>query len=58
MSKSQLFRKIAKLETIQDHLLTELAYLDNLMKAIGFDGGLATVKAVAQELATQNAEQN
>jgi hypothetical protein len=53
MTKQQLQRKIARMETVQDHLLTELHYLDQLMKMIGFEGGLAAVKAIGEELAIQ-----
>ena len=45
-----LYKKIAQLETEQDHLLTEVNYIDSLLCAMGFDHGLATVKAVAEDL--------
>ena len=50
MKKAELESKIARLETICDHLLTEVGYVDNLMRLVGFAGGLETVKATAKEL--------
>jgi len=50
MKKMDLQKKIARLETLCDHLLTELGYVDNLMRLVGFSGGLETVKLTAKEL--------
>lgn len=50
MKKIELQKKIARLETLCDHLLTELGYVDNLMRLVGFSGGLAMVKLTAKEL--------
>jgi len=50
MQNSDLQKKIARLETLCDHLMTELGYIDNLMKSVGFAGGLETVKHIAKEL--------
>jgi hypothetical protein len=50
MTKAQLQRKIAQLESRQDHLLTELEELDVMLRAVGFDEGLKTLKEAAQEL--------
>lgn len=50
MTKIQLLRKIARLESINDQLRTEVAYVDHLMRLIGFSGGLVTVKATASEI--------
>lgn len=50
MKKTDLQKKIARLETLCDHLLTELGYVDNLMRLVGFSGGLETVKLTAKEL--------
>jgi hypothetical protein len=49
-NKDQLMRKLAKLETMNDQLITELAYVDHLMRSVGFANGLETVKATALEL--------
>jgi len=50
MSSHELRTKVAKLESINDLLQTELDHIDSLMKAIGFKHGLATVKAAADEI--------
>jgi hypothetical protein len=50
MSKKQLEQKIAFLESINDQLSTEVTYIDQLMKLIGFAGGVDTVKATATEI--------
>ena len=50
MTKKDLIKKVAQLESVNDHLLTELGYVDRLMRLVGFAGGLETVKLTAQEL--------
>lgn len=50
MTKTDLLKKVAHLESLNDHLVTELGYVDNLMRLVGFAGGLETVKVTAQEL--------
>ncbi|HEX4839670.1 MAG TPA: hypothetical protein VFU89_04430 [Rhabdochlamydiaceae bacterium] len=50
MEKEKMLKRISELETINDQLLTELNYLDQLLKQIGFEQGLITLKAAAQEL--------
>lgn len=50
MTKSQLLKKIAYLESVNDQLSTEVTYVDHLMRLIGFSEGLVTVKATAQEI--------
>lgn len=50
MTKTQLERKIALLESINDQLVTEVDYVDKLMRLIGFSDGLRTIKSTAQEL--------
>ena len=50
MTKAQLLKKIAILESVNDQLSTEVSYVDQLMRMIGFSGGLATVKATASEI--------
>jgi hypothetical protein len=49
-TKTQLLKKIAYLESINDQLITEVGYVDHLMRVIGFSNGLATIKATAQEI--------
>jgi len=53
MTKLQLLKKIALLESVNDQLSTEVSYLDRLMRSMGFAEGLATVKATAQEILDQ-----
>lgn len=50
MTKAQLMKKIAVLESVNDQLLTEVGYVDHLMKLLGFSEGLSTVKATAKEI--------
>ena len=50
MTKAQLLKRIAFLESVNDQLSTEVAYVDHLMRLIGFSEGLVTVKATAQEI--------
>jgi hypothetical protein len=50
MTKADLLKKMAYLESVNDHLITELDYIDNLMRLVGFLGGLETVKLTAKEL--------
>lgn len=57
MNKTQLSKKIARLEFVHDQLETELEYVDNLLKSVGFPRGLASAKEVAIEL-LENPEAN
>lgn len=50
MTKTQLLKRIAYLESVNDQLSTEVTYVDHLMRLIGFSEGLITVKATAQEI--------
>lgn len=50
MTKAQLLKKIALLESINDQLATEVSYVDELMKMVGFADGLITIKATAHEI--------
>ena len=50
MTKAQLLKKIAYLESLNDQLSTEVVYVDQLMRMIGFSDGLITVKATAKEI--------
>lgn len=50
MTKDELIKKIAALESINDQLYSELVDVDRLMRLVGFEGGLETVKLTAQEL--------
>ncbi len=50
MTKAQLLRKVAILESINDQLSTEISYVDHLMRLVGFAGGIGTIKATAEEI--------
>lgn len=50
MQFEDLKKQISKLETINDQLQAELHSLDELLKTIGFDEGIATLKSAAHEL--------
>lgn len=50
MTKAELIKKIAILESVNDQMYSELCDVDRLMRLVGFDGGLETVKQTAQEL--------
>ena len=50
MKKKDLLNKIARLESVNDQLASEIAYLDYLTRKIGFERGLTSLKSAAQEL--------
>jgi hypothetical protein len=54
MTKDQLKKKIAQLESMNDQLETEFYYLDDLLKSIGFPRGLTSAKEVAIEILEQS----
>lgn len=43
-------KKIAKLESFNDFLQTELAYLDQILRECGFPEGVASLKETVEEL--------
>lgn len=47
---NEILNKIAILESINDHLHSELTYFDELLKAVGFEEGISSVKSAAAEL--------
>ena len=53
MDDKLLKSQLAKLESENDQLMTELAYLDDLLKSVGFPRGLASVKDTAKEILNQ-----
>lgn len=57
MNKTQLQQKIARLEFVHDQLETELTYVDDLLKSVGFPRGLESAKEVAIELLEQSGSQ-
>ncbi len=50
MTKAELQKRIAQLETMNDQLLTEVQYIDQMMRMVGFTNGIETVKATAKEI--------
>lgn len=43
-------QKIAYLEFVNDQLISEIHYVDQLLRIIGFPEGLATIKNAAKEV--------
>jgi hypothetical protein len=58
MTKTELIKKIALLESVNDQLYSELVDVDRLMRLVGFEGGLETVKLTAQELYNSEHEED
>jgi len=56
MTKAQLTKKMAMLESINDQLMTEVSYVDNLVRLLGFSEGLKTIKATAEDLLANEQE--
>ncbi|NNM44245.1 MAG: hypothetical protein HKM07_07885 [Chlamydiae bacterium] len=57
MSQEDLIKKISELESINDQLTTEIRYLDQLLRTIGFEQGLKTLKFAALEIIEQDKQQ-
>ena len=49
-TREDLIRRISELESINDQLLTEVRNLDELLRKVGFEDGLKTLKFAAHEL--------
>jgi hypothetical protein len=49
-----LNKKVAALETLVDHLKTELFYLNKILVECGFSEGIATLKMSVEELLKEN----
>jgi len=50
VDEEQLLRKMSELESMNDQLQAEIRYLDNILKDVGFEEGLKTLKVAAEEL--------
>lgn len=48
--QNTLEKRVAYLEFVNDQLLSEIQYVDQLLKLIGFPDGLETIKSAAQEV--------
>ena len=49
MTKEQLEQKLARLESINDQLMSEITTIDGMMRIIGFTNGLASLKETGEE---------
>lgn len=54
MTREQMLKRISELESINDQLLTEIRYLDQLLREVGFEDGLKTLKSAAREMIEQD----
>lgn len=54
MEQEKMLKRISELESMNDQLLTEIRYLDQLLKQVGFEEGLKTLKFAAKELIEQD----
>jgi hypothetical protein len=52
--RDSLLKRISELESLNDQLLSEIRYLDELMREIGFEEGLKTLKLAAHEILEQD----
>ena len=50
MEQEKMLKRISELETLNDQLVAEINYLDTLLRRVGFENGLLTLKMAAQEL--------
>jgi hypothetical protein len=55
-NEKALLDKIAYLESINDQLITEIKYVDNLLRRAGFTEGLKTLKTAAIEMIRREEE--
>lgn len=54
---NQLKHRISELESLNDQLIAEMRYLDELLKEVGFENGLSTLKFAALELLEQDQQE-
>lgn len=50
MKKKELINTIARLESLNDQLIAELQYINEIMIKLGFTNGIKTLKSAAEEL--------
>jgi len=58
MTEDELLERIAQLEFQNDQLISEMQYIDTLLRKIGFANGLQSVKEAARELAGDEGQSN
>lgn len=56
MDPKKFEKKIAKLESENDQLIAEFAHLDSLLKKLGFEDGIITLKEAANEMLDRRSE--
>ncbi|MBM3197842.1 MAG: hypothetical protein FJZ58_01125 [Chlamydiae bacterium] len=52
--KEKLRTTISELESLNDQLISELRFLDELLRKVGFSEGLKTLKNAAEDLIRQD----
>lgn len=52
--EEELKRRISELESINDQLTAEIRYLDKILRELGFEEGLTTLKWAALEMLEQD----
>ena len=50
MKNKKLNKKVAYLEFVNDQLMAEIKDVDNLLRQVGFPGGLETIKLAAKDI--------
>jgi len=50
MQEQQLQKQLAKTEFFHDQMQSELLYIDGMLRLLGFEEGLETLKKAAKEL--------
>jgi len=50
MQYQQLVKRVAQLESLNDQLLSELQFLDEIARELGFAEGIKSLKSAAKEL--------
>jgi hypothetical protein len=54
MDPKEYEKRIAKLESLNDQLTAEFAHLDTMLKKLGFEDGIITLKEAAAEMLEKN----
>lgn len=52
--RTQLLKTISEMESLNDQLISELRFLDELLRKVGFGEGLKTLKGAAEDLLEQD----
>lgn len=58
MKRAELEKQLAVLESVNDQLETEITFIDELLKNVGFPDGLESAKLVALEMLQEGAEES